>query len=328
LRVRRWIAPVGAAILSMGVLSAAVGCGLQPSASDLWGRPLDSGVRNAHAMVTASGGASGGKLQGDGTVIFKPRTAMSLRLQTRLGMVPGELDVLEVGGVTYQRAAADQKWQRSPAPAPDPTWDGATDPRLLGDDTVGGQAAWHLRAIRGGSPVEMWVRKSDGYPLQVLTRNSAGTVFRFVYDQFNAAAQVVAPSPPEMKPPARVLSGRVGDSLSLDGARITLISCDDNAVPDDDSVLPRPGNRFVVVQVSVENTGSGDLSTFFDWQLSDSARDTWSQALSVREPSFLGGELAPGESAQGFLTYEVSSSASQLLLTVKLGGDTATFALS
>jgi len=326
--VRRWVAPVGAAVLSWGVVSAAVGCGLQPSASDLWGRPLESGVRNAHATVTASGRASGERLQGDGTVIFKPRTAMSLRLRTRLGMVGGELDVLEVAGVTYQRGAADQKWQRSSAPAPDPTWDGATDPRLLGDATLSGQPAWHLKAIRGGAPVEMWVRKSDGYPLQVLTSNGAGTVFRFVYDQFNAAPQVVAPSPPEMKPPARVLTGRVGDSLSLDGARITLISCDDNAAPDDDSAAPRPGNRYVVVEVSVQNTGTGDLSTFFDWQLGDSARDTWSQALSVREPSFLGGELAPGETARGFLTYEVSATASQLVLTVKLGGDTASFALT
>src|SRR5215472_6225524 len=312
---------MGAVVLSWGVVSAAVGCGLQPNASDLWGRPLDSGVRNAHATVTAVGAPHGETLQGEGTVVFKPRTAMSLRLQTRLGMVPGELDVLEVGGVTYQRAAADQKWQRSSTSAPDPTWGGATDPQLLGDASVAGDPAWHLRAARGGSPVEMWVRKSDGYPLQVLTRNAAGTVFRFVYEEFNAAAAVVAPTPPEIKPPARVLTGRVGDSLSLNGARITVISCDDNAVPDDDSVAPRPGNRFVVVQVSVENTGSSDLSTFFDWQLTDSARDTWTQALSVREPSFLGGELAPGQTAQGFLTYEVSATASQLMLSVKLDDD-------
>lgn len=326
--MRRWVAPVGAAVLSLGVVSAAAGCGLQPSASDLWGRPLQSAVRSAHATVTASGGVSGEALQGDGTVVFKPRTAMSLRLQTRLGMVPGELDVLEVGGVTYRRAAVDQKWQRSSTPAPDPTWDGTADPRLLGDATVGGQAAWHLRATRGSSPVEMWVRKSDGYPLEVLTANSAGTVFRFVYDRFNAAAGVAAPQAPDIKPPARVLSGRVGDALSLNGARITVISCDDNAVPDDDSAEPRPGNRYVVVEVSVENTGTGDLSTFFDWQLTDSARDTWSQSLSVREPSFLGGELAPGEAARGFLTYEVSASAAQLVLTVKLDDDTASFALT
>jgi hypothetical protein len=153
-------------------------------------------------------------------------------------------------------------------------------------------------------------------------------VFRFAYDSFNAAAGVVAPPAPDIKPPARTLSGRVGDALSLSAARITVVSCDDNAAPDDDSVKPRPGNRFVVVEVAVENTGSGELSTFFDWRLTDSARATWSQALAVREPRFLGGELAPGESARGFLTYEVAGAAAQLVLNVKLDDDTASFALS
>jgi Domain of unknown function (DUF4352) len=319
---------VSAAILSWGVVSAAVGCGLQPSPSDLWGRPLESAARNAHAIITGAGGTSGEALQGDGTVVFKPRTAMSLHMRTRLGSLPGVLDVIEVDGVTYQRAGAGQKWQRSSAPAPDPTWDRATDPRLLGQDTVRGDAAWHLAATRAGSAVEMWVRKSDGFPLQVQTRSAAGTVFRFVYDAFNTATAVVAPSAPDLKPPSRALSGRVGDVLTLPGARIEVISCDENATPDDDSVAPRPGNRFVVVEVAVENTGSAELSTFFDWQLTDSARNTWSQALAVREPRFLGGELAQGETARGFLTYEVSSGASQLVLNVKLDDDTASFALS
>jgi len=308
--------------------AAAAGCSVQPSATDLWGRPLQSAARNAHATVTAAGRVGGEALQGDGTVVFKPRTAMSLHLRTRLGVLPGVLDVLEVGGVTYQRAAADQKWQRSSTPPPDPTWDGASDPRLLGEDTLVGDPAWHLKATRGGSAVEMWVRKSDGYPLQVVTRNGAGTVFRFVYDRFNGATPVVAPSPPEIKPPARMLSGRVGDTLSLDEARITVLSSDDNAVPDDDSVAPRPGNRYVVVEVAVENTGTSALSTFLDWRLTDSARDSWSQALAVREPSFAAGELAPGESARGFLTYEVSAAATRLVLSVKLDDDTATFALT
>jgi len=322
------VAPAGAIVLSWAVLSAVTGCGMQPSPSDLWGRPFQSGARSAHATITATGAGNGETLQGDGTVIFKPRTAMSLSLRTRVGSLPGELDVLLVDGVTYQRAAVDQKWQRSSAPPPDPTWTGATEPRLVGEDAVGGDLAWHLRATRRGSPVEMWVRERDGFPLQVVTRNGAGTVFRFVYDRFNTATTVAAPLAPEIKPPARMLSGHVGDALSLDGARVTVISCDENAVPDDDSVQPRPGNRFVVVDVSIENTGSGPLSTFLDWRLTDSARDSWSEALPVRQPSFLGGELAPGETARGFLTYEVSGSASRLVLIVKLEEDTASFALS
>jgi len=326
--MRGWVARVGVVILSWGVASAAIGCSLQPNPGDLWGRPLQSGARNAHATITATGTASGAALQGDGTVVFKPRTAVSFRLRTAPGQLPGELDVLQVDGVTYQRAAAGQKWQRSPAPAPDPTWDRATDPRLVGEDTVGGDRAWHLKATRGGSAVEMWVRKSDGYPLQVLTSNGSGMVFRFVYDRFNAAGDVVAPPAPDIQPPARVLTGRVGDTLSLDTARITLLSWEDNATPDDETVEPRPRNRFVVVDVAVENTGSRQLSTFFDWVLTDSARDTWTQALAVREPQFLGGELDPGESARGFLTYEVGSAAAQLVLTVKLDDGTASFALS
>ena len=326
--MRGWVARVGVAILSWGVASAAIGCSLQPDPGDLWGRPLQSAARNAHATITATGGPGGAALRGDGTVVFKPRTALSFRLRTGLGQLPGELDVLQVDGVTYQRAAADQKWQRSPAPAPDPTWDGATDPRLLGEGTVGGDRAWHLKATRGGSAVEMWVRQNDGYPLQVLTSNGSGAVFRFVYDRFNGAGDVVAPPAPDIQPPARALSGRVGDTLSMASARITVLSWEDDAAPDDETVKPRPGNRFVVVDVAVENTGSRQLSTFFDWLLTDSARDAWTQALAVREPQFLGGELEPGESARGFLTYEVSSAASQLVLTVRLDDDTASFTLS
>jgi Domain of unknown function (DUF4352) len=326
-KVRRWVAPVGAAVLSLGVVSAAAGCGFQPSASDLWGRPLQSVARNAHATIIAAGSGNREALRGEGTVVFKPRMAMSLQLLTRLGPFPGELDVLEVGGVTYQRAGAGQKWQHSSAPAPDPTWEGATNPHLLGEDLVNGDRAWHLAATRAGLPVEMWVRMSDGFPLQVLTSSDTGAVLRFVYDRFNAAGDVAAPRAPDIEQPARTLTGQVGDSLSLSAARITVISCDDNAAPDDDSIAPRPGNRFIVIEVVVQNTSGDDLSTFFDWQLTDSARDTWSQSLSVREPSFPGGELAPGESARGYLTYEVSSSASQLVMAVKVDDDTAVFTL-
>jgi hypothetical protein len=78
----------------------------------------------------------------------------------------------------------------------------------------------------------------------------------------------------------------------------------------------------------VENTGREPISTFLDWRLSDSAGSTWNEALAVREPSFLGGELSPGDTIRGFLTYEVTATAAQLTLTVRLDGDTAAFALT
>lgn len=324
--MRVWVIPVGtAAVLCWGMLSVAAACGGQPGAGDLWGQPGRSSARDAHATVQATGG--GAAFQGDGTIVFKPRTALSLRLQARLGSLPGQLDVLEVNGVTYQRVTAGEKWVRSPVAVPDPTWLGATDPSLLGQVTLDGVRAWHLRATRAGAPIEMWVRASDGYPLQFITRSDTGTVFRFLFDRFNTGDRVVAPLAYEIKPPARTESGHAGDVITMDDASIGVLSFEDDATADDPTIVPRPGNRFVVVEVSVENAGPDPLSTFFEWSLADAAGHTWAEALDVRDPAFAGGELEPGEGSHGFLTYEVSATAAQLTLVVRLGDDRATFAL-
>jgi uncharacterized protein DUF4352 len=312
-----WIVPAA-------VLCASAACSGPLSAGDLWDRPAESSVRNAHATIAGSG--DGVTFRGDGLVVFRPRLALSLHLQTLTG-TPAELDVLEVGGATYQRAATDQKWARSSTSPPDPTWENATDPRLIGQDSIGGDRAWHLRATRGAVPIDMWVRQHDGYPLRLVTPNGKGATFTFTFDRFNTGVQVDAPPPVQLKPAPRSLRGGVGDSLALNAARLTVPSVDDDAQSDDDLVVPRPGNRFVVVEVLVENIGSGPLSTFFDWRLADAKGFAWDQALAVRQPSFEGGELDPGEYARGFLTYEVSRSATSLTLTVKVDGDTAAFAL-
>jgi hypothetical protein len=140
--------------------------------------------------------------------------------------------------------------------------------------------------------------------------------------------RLAAPLAFEIKPPARSLSGRVGDALQLNSARIGVVSFEDDAVADDPLVQPRAGNRFAVVEVSVENTGSGALSTFLDWRLTDGGLGSWSEALDIREPAFPAGELAPGESARGFLTYEISGQTSKLVLVVRIDDDTASFDLT
>jgi hypothetical protein len=198
---------------------------------------------------------------------------------------------------------------------------------VLGQDTLGGSRAWHLRAIRAGTPVEMWVRVSDGYPLRVVTATEAGMVFTFTFDSFNMGAGVTAPPALEVRQAARRLSGHVGDAVTLNEARVTVLSFEDGAVPDGGFLVARPGNRFIVVEVAVDNIGDDPISTFLDWRLADAAGSTWDEAMPVREPSFTGGELAPGQSARGFLTYEVTDSVSLLTLTVKLDDDTAVFAL-
>ncbi len=252
---------------------------------------------------------------------------MSLHLQTEAGALPAQVEVLEVGGAAYMRAAAGQRWTRSATPPPDPTWRSGADPQLVGQDRVDGVRTWHLRASRGRSPLDMWVRISDGYPLRVVTANGAGATFTFAFDRFNTGGRLLPPPAVEVKPAPRTLSGHVGDPLTLGGARITVLSFDGDAQPAEDAAGPRPGNRFVVVEVTVENVGGDALSTFLDWRLTDAAGYAWMEALSVREPSFPGGELAPGDASRGYLTYEVSRSSSRLTLSVKLDDDTASFGL-
>jgi hypothetical protein len=308
-------------------LLAPSACGGAPNAQDLWDRPAHSGVKDAHASIAGSG--RGVTFDGDGEVVFQPRLAMSLHLQTRSGAMPAELDVLKVNGTTYERAGSDQKWARGTTSPPDPTWEGGVDPRLVGQDTVAGRPAWHLSAVRGSGALEMWVRTADGYPVKVVTTNRAGSTFTFRFDRFNSGSLVQAPSALEVKSAPRRLMGRVGDLITLgEEVRVAVLSFDDDARPDDDAILPRPGNRFVVIEVQVDNVSTSLVSTFFNWRLTDAAGFAWARALGVRSPAFMGSELGPGGSDQGFLTYEVSRSSSGLILSVKVDDDTAAITLA
>src|SRR2546429_5557030 len=158
--MRAW-PEAGAGLIVTAVLLGA--CSAPFGDDELWNRPARSDVRDAHATITGSG--NGVSFVGEGVVVFRPRRALSLHLQTRAGAVSAALDVLQVAGATYQRAGADEKWTRTTTSPPDPTWSNATDPRLVGQERVAGDVAWHLRASRGQGPVEMWVRQRDGYPV-------------------------------------------------------------------------------------------------------------------------------------------------------------------
>jgi len=325
--MRRWAPAVAACSVLVGGLMALPACaGSRPSAADLWAWPARSTVQDAHLAVVVQGGDA--TSMGSGLVVFRPRLAVSLHLESTADGLPVALEVLQVAGRTYQRSGSDQRWSPSATAPPDPSWEDAADPRLVRQERMEGLPAWHLRASRGGLPLDMWVRASDGYPLRVVARGSAGSTFTFTFDRFNSGLRLQAPPRGDLQPAARALTGTVGEALTLSGARITLLEADTDADPGDGAILPRPGDRFVVVEVQVDDVGSEALSTFLDWRLRDSAGTDWAQAVPVRQPTLVGDELQPGESARGFLTYELGEAAQGLSLTVRVGDDTATFALT
>lgn len=310
------VATIGACLLG------ACGGG-QPTAQEIFAMPAHADLRDAH--VTVQGSENGVAFRGDGVVTFRPKAAMSLRLQTQLGALPAQVDVIQVDGATYQRVGSD-KWTKSSGTAPNPSWQGATKPQLTAVESLGSGRAWHLKAVRSGGPYDLWVRQSDGYPLRVTTATSGGAVFTFNFDAFNRGSVVQVPAAFDIKPAPKNLSGRVGDTLTLNTAKVSLISADLNA-RSTDFVQPRAGNRFVVVEVAIENIGSELLNTYVDWRLTDSTAYSWPESVAVRSPSFLGGELPPAAIARGFLTYEIARSASALTLSVQIDDDSAAFAL-
>ena len=313
----------GWAIVVIGSAWLLGACGGPPTPNDILAMPSRSDLTDAH--FTVQGTENGVTYRGDGVVILKPRGALSLHLQTQLAALPAELDVIQTAGATYQRVGSD-KWTKSSGPVASPSWQGATDPQVAAVESLGGAKAWHLRAERSGGAYELWVRQSDGYPLRVITRSAAGAVFTFDFDDYNRGSRVYAPPPFQVKPAPKNPSGRVGDTLALNSARVTLASADLDA-RSTDFVQPRPGNRFVVLEVAIENTGRDLLSTYVDWRLTDASGYSWPRSVAVRSPSFLGGELPPAAVSRGFLTYEVPRTAGALTLTVRIDDDSAAFAL-
>lgn len=328
-RGRLWGSLVLACLLSTGCSAPLIG---PPAAHDILAKPSKSGIKDAHAAVKghfASGGFAA-EITGEGLVIFRPKTAMHLRLQGQLGALPFGLEIISVDGKDYQRLGT-QKWTQENAKKPaDPEgWQRATDPRLLGEETLPQGKTWHVKSKdQSGNDFDLWVRQTDGYPLKYASGSSDGS-FTLIFDKFNTGATVKAPPPSEIQPAARNVRGRVGEAMQLNAARVTVVSANLNAPPADRYSKPKPGNRFVVVEILYENTGNEKVSyNPFDWKLSDGAGFSYDDTFGGREPTLHFGEISPAEKARGFITFEVPEAATGLVLKSKLGDDTMTIALS
>jgi hypothetical protein len=132
-----------------------------------------------------------------------------------------------------------------------------------------------------------------------------------------SAAAATAPASSAAKPSS---TAKVGDTISLKGtdkgdtADVTVVKVVDNPEGADEFTKPADGKRFVAVQFRIKATGSKAYSDAP--QNSAKLLDTQGQAYaaSVSEtkagPSFqVPASIAAGESALGFITFEVPTDA-------------------
>jgi uncharacterized cupredoxin-like copper-binding protein len=78
---------------------------------------------------------------------------------------------------------------------------------------------------------------------------------------------------------------------------------------------PGDGKKYFAVQFQLKNTGkeSEQISTLLQFKLKDSGNAQYDVALvSQPEPKFPDGELTAGETAQGFVTFEIPTGATGL----------------
>jgi hypothetical protein len=264
-------------------------------------------------------------LTGDGTMILKPKYAVSFNLQGSFGQIPVALQEIVVDNQNYSRLGS-QKWtETSSQTEPGNTGSSAKNPKLVGEDNLSQGKSWHVQATDSASnqTFDAWIRESDGYLAKYAGSLGTGTI-SFEFDKYNTGATVSAPASGDIKPPVKNISGQVGTALALNGVTVTVVTADLNAKSGNQYITPKSGNRYVAVQVLYENTGSDPYHyNPFDWKLTDSAGFSYDTTFAEIGPELHSGTIQAGERARGYMTYEVPTSATGLKLKLTSGDDTA-----
>jgi Domain of unknown function (DUF4352) len=268
-------------------------------------------------------------ISGDGVFLIKPKAATDLRIQGNLGSIPIAIEFLSIDGKDYQRTGSD-KWTVTNGTSGTSSWTDAKDASLVGEEDLPAGKAWHVKATGSdGKGFELWVRESDGYPLKLSGALGDSGTINVVFDKFNTGGSVNAPASSDVKPPAKNVTANVGEAVPLNAATVTVVSADLNFKGQNEFLQPKAGNRFVAVEILYENTGTEKVSyNPFDWKLTDSSGFNYEHGYSGKGPELNSGDLSPGEKARGFITYEVPTSSSGLMLKLTLGDDSMTVPLS
>jgi hypothetical protein len=110
---------------------------------------------------------------------------------------------------------------------------------------------------------------------------------------------------------------------------VSVASFDPNFTNPNGFITPKTGNKFVVIEVQYENTGSNSIFHSSIATATDASGFNYGPDPSWRgrDPALQSGDLNPGEKVRGFITYEVPVSAIFVKVELFVGGDTATFSL-
>jgi hypothetical protein len=107
---------------------------------------------------------------------------------------------------------------------------------------------------------------------------------------------------------------KVGEIVRKGSLEAAVLSVDPNVAPTNQFLRPAAGKKIVSVELQVKNTGtkSAQLSSLLQFKLRDSTNAQYDISLLGKEPRFPEGELSPGTTNRGFVSFEVPTAATGL----------------
>jgi hypothetical protein len=109
----------------------------------------------------------------------------------------------------------------------------------------------------------------------------------------------------------------VGDVATDPNMTVTLAGVDWAPIPTGDH--PAEGQQLVAVLVRYQASEGADYSASDDWQAHDQDDVAGARVEPSRDPQLTGGQLEPGQTAEGWLTFELPAGVESLRLTYRDG---------
>jgi hypothetical protein len=196
----------------IGTAAIAAGCGTigapakPPSAQEVLAKPMHSGLKDAHFLVSGKFSNQGVTVDitGDGQLVYGSAAGGRFKFQTTMAGQQISFEEISINGTDYTLTTpGNGKWtaKASTSGIGPASFVGASAFKYVGEETLPQGKAWHAKAQdKDGNPFDGWVRESDGYPIKYTVAQQTNSL-ALTFDRYNTGATI---SPP---PASQVVQG-------------------------------------------------------------------------------------------------------------------------
>jgi hypothetical protein len=308
--------------LLVAVSLAIVGCGFvdavkPPTPAEILGMPAKSGLRDVKVRLSTHG-TNQLSVGGKGVIAFWPKLASDVVFTGGLAE-----ERIDVDDKTYTRGSLG-KWTVSPSKGQVRygNWADGKDPKLVAEETVHGDKAWHVTASDADGKFDLWVRKGDGYPLKYQSHGLSLLGLEMTFSDFNAGATVEPPPGVQVATIPKTAQVAVGQPARLNFVSVTVTEVDPHWAVTNTFEQPKKGSHFLAVKVQYESIAQQKVSyNQFDWKVTGAAGARFTPSFVPRDPQLRSGDLQPGRTVYGWIVFEIPDGATGLSLNGSIGED-------